>query len=345
MCEGFASIPDNDVILLCFGNKTREFDDYKFYNVKNNFNIIKLKIHKSIPFKTIFVLPQILYYLLKIKPDMVVGRYTYGIFASTFLNFSSILEIHSPLWEISKLQWFLYKLIYKHSKYKNTVIISNVLKRIYENKDKNLSTKLLVLHDCATLPENYLVKFNNEVRKIGYVGSLYKGKGVDIVLKIAKILFQYEFVIIGGNSTQIEGYRNISSGNVEFKGFIPQEKLADIYASLDIVLLPNQRDVYSYGKEINIGSYTSPLKLFEYLAHSKPLISSKLPVLEEILEHNKNAILVDPEDIDEWVNAILNLKDINERIRISSNGYQMIVTSYNWTSRARKIIKSFNYEN
>ena len=43
-------------------------------------------------------------------------------------------------------------------------------------------------------------------------------------------------------------------------------------------------------------SYTSPLKLFEYLAAGRPIVASRLPALAEVLEDGINALLVAPED-------------------------------------------------
>ena len=34
---------------------------------------------------------------------------------------------------------------------------------------------------------------------------------------------------------------------------------------------------------LNISTFTSPLKLFEYMAHKKSIIASDLPVIREIL--------------------------------------------------------------
>jgi len=85
--------------------------------------------------------------------------------------------------------------------------------------------------------------------------------------------------------------------------------------ALDICLLPNQKIVVSivgeaddkYTQERNYGDVTSPLKMFQYMAHKKPIIASDLPVLREVLNNN-NAILIPPDDIDAWVKAIYKLK-------------------------------------
>ena len=52
----------------------------------------------------------------------------------------------------------------------------------------------------------------------------------------------------------------------------------------------------------------SPLKLFEYMkAKKKPIITSNLPAIREIFTDQTNAILCDPNNFDQWKNAILRL--------------------------------------
>ena len=90
---------------------------------------------------------------------------------------------------------------------------------------------------------------------------------------------------------------------VDFKGYLDQKKLTDMYYQLDIALLPNKPSVKLFSKGLEIGDVTSPMKLFEYFAFGLPIISSDLPVLREIL-NGKNSILVTFGNIKNWAEAI-----------------------------------------
>ena len=66
--------------------------------------------------------------------------------------------------------------------------------------------------------------------------------------------------------------------------------MSEYINSLDICLLPNQINLFLKGVG-NISSYTSPIKLFDYMSHKKAIIASDISVLREVL-NEKNSILV-----------------------------------------------------
>jgi glycosyltransferase involved in cell wall biosynthesis len=87
----------------------------------------------------------------------------------------------------------------------------------------------------------------------------------------------------------------------------------------------------------NIAGYTSPLKLFEYMAHGKAIVASDLPVIREVLNRDI-AMLVEPEDIKGWVNAIQALRNKALRAEISLKAFKYFNENFSWEQRARTII-------
>ena len=62
---------------------------------------------------------------------------------------------------------------------------------------------------------------------------------------------------------------------------------------------------------VNISDFTSPLKLFEYMSHKKPIIASDLPVIREVLDE-KNSILVNNSlDYQTNIPGVFAIGDIN----------------------------------
>jgi glycosyltransferase involved in cell wall biosynthesis len=65
---------------------------------------------------------------------------------------------------------------------------------------------------------------------------------------------------------------------------------------MDVLLAPYLSDVEGHGRGRNIAEGMSPLKLFEYMAHGKPIVSSDLPVIREVLRDSVNSVLVSPDN-------------------------------------------------
>jgi glycosyltransferase involved in cell wall biosynthesis len=76
------------------------------------------------------------------------------------------------------------------------------------------------------------------------------------------------------------------------------------------------------------------------MANAKPIISSDLPVLREVLTHEVNALLCEPDDIEAWVAAIERLKDDQGlRVRLSERARRDFDTKYTWSKRAETIVR------
>lgn len=86
--------------------------------------------------------------------------------------------------------------------------------------------------------------------------------------------------------------------------------------------------------------YASPLKLFEYMAAGKPIISSDLPAVAEVVRNRETALLVQPGDVDELADAIKRLYDDSAfRERLGSAAKQES-ERYSWQVRAERILKA-----
>ena len=78
---------------------------------------------------------------------------------------------------------------------------------------------------------------------------------------------------------------------------------------MDILVIPsNTKKVRSLGGIGNIAKFTSPLKLFDYLASGKLIMVSDLKVFKEILENNKTCLIIKRLDVNLWFKVIKNLK-------------------------------------
>jgi len=347
MCQAFAD-NGHEVVLLA-PDRYKEYENgvddvYEYYEVRRNFKIRKLPYIYTRILRNFYYAYYVLKEIKTINPDIVYGRDLYGCFFSSY-KYKTIYEAHAPMNNFVSKQ--LLNIMNKNHLYKHTVVISNALKNLIIKSQNIQSNKIVVAHDGA----DEVLDFSNTAilegasnnLKVGYVGSLYRGKGMEVIKMIAsKVEKDIDFHIIGGREEDVVFWKSqIKSNNVYFYGFITQSEITGYINAIDICLLPNQKVVFAYGAEkngTNISDFTSPLKMFEYMSHRKAIIASNLPVLREVLNET-NSILVKCDDILEWKNAIEKLQNINLRSQIANKAYEDFMKEYSWRQRAENVIK------
>jgi glycosyltransferase involved in cell wall biosynthesis len=173
----------------------------------------------------------------------------------------------------------------------------------------------------------------------GYTGHLYAGRGVELLLELARRLPEMTFLLAGGEPQEVARLRSQTAAegldNVLLTGFIPNEKLPAYQAACEVLLMPYQRQVAASSGG-DIARYLSPMKVFEYLACGRAILSSDLPVLRETL-HAENAVLLPSHDVDAWALALQRLRDLpDERLRLAQRARQD-AAQYTWEARASRI--------
>ncbi len=185
----------------------------------------------------------------------------------------------------------------------------------------------------------HILNLPKDARVAGYVGSLAKDKGADTIAQLAARMPEIHFVIVGDRGGDLNELRQIvaASGNdnLTTPGNIGNSEVPVWLSACDILLLPNKL-VPGYH---NIhGLWTSPLKMFEYMAAEKPIIASDLPVLREVLDEDI-ATLVPPDDIDSWAAAIAELANSPERATsLAAAARRRVEAKYTWRARVRRCL-------
>ena len=178
----------------------------------------------------------------------------------------------------------------------------------------------------------------------GYTGHFYRGRGIEVLLEIAELLPDVQFLFAGGQQNDIklvsEVVKRNNLKNVILTGFIENAVLPKYQAACDVLMMPYQLEV-SGSSGGNIGKYLSPMKMFEYLAVGRPILSSELPVLKEILNEN-NSVLLPPEDVEKWADAIEKVKGNPEHSKSLGVEAKRNAENFSWQSRAEKILSELN---
>jgi glycosyltransferase involved in cell wall biosynthesis len=169
-------------------------------------------------------------------------------------------------------------------------------------------------------------------RVVAYTGHLYRWKGVDTLLEAAGMLPECSFVLVGGTPDAVAEYRErYASPRVRFEGFRPHEEIPLWQRAADVLVIPNT------AREAISAYYTSPMKLFEYMASGTPVVASRLPSIEEIVDGSM-VTFAEPDDPDSFRDAIAAVFDDPEAARKKAAIARAAVATHTWDARAARIL-------
>jgi len=348
MCESFSKLKHEVLLITSNASDKKVFD---FYGVKSKFEIKKLKKYNKFPLGLkyyLFSLSSIIE-SLNFKPDVYITRNFFTSFLLTVIGKKNILELHHGIeiegrivrFIVKNINFFNYKCLIK------LVAITNSVKNYYQKKFRINANKIIVAPSGTSIENKF---FNNVLKNkkklnIGYFGSLYKSRGVDLILKLSRIDSENKYFIFGN----LKNYKNIKNKyhnhNLHLNDYLPYKSVSKNILKMDVLLMPYQEKIVAAGNVGNIIDFTSPLKLFDYMACGKIIISSKIKVLEEILKEKKNVIFIKNfNNAYAWKKEIQKMKFLNDkRFIISQNNFKMS-KKYKLKERAKRILDSLNYD-
>ena len=201
---------------------------------------------------------------------------------------------------------------------------------------------VLVAHDGAdpalfeVTPDDLVVRVGagrSNAPKALYIGSLYAGRGIELILGAAEKLTELDFYIIGGDSADHVRYRGARVlPNVHFLPAVSHDEVPGLICGADLLLMP-------YTKQTPTVKYMSPLKMFEYMASGRPIVASDIGTVREVLS-DSTAFLFDPEAEDAMTLAIRKcLSDQAVAERKAASAKALLLEKYTWKHRVSAIQK------
>ena len=104
--------------------------------------------------------------------------------------------------------------------------------------------------------------------------------------------------------------------------------------------MPYQEKVLGPSRRSDTSRWMSPLKMFEYMAAGKAIVSSDLPVLREVLADGEDALMVPATDVGAWETAIERLlTDEALRNRLGAAAQAKLLRDFTWDARAGKVLQ------
>jgi len=273
-----------------------------------------------------------------------------------------IFELPNSLeqeWEILKIRRMkpelLYYLIAKSKKFLRTYLlhhadlvlpISKWLKDDLIKHKRVPESKIMVFPegaDVEVLPtrerEKIVEKYQlNNLKVIIYQGTLDKARSLKILLRgFLKVVKEREAVklLIIGEGDDKEDLQNLVEDlgikdEVIFTGRVPQSEVLDFIAAADVGVSPVP--------PLSFYKFSSPIKLFEYMAAGKPVVANEeIPEHKEVLEESGGGILT-PFTPEAFADAISDLLDNPEKAaEMGRRGREWVAKNRSYEVLARQV--------
>lgn len=352
MCYSFSKVFDEVELWTGKARNTKELDKvkdvFKYYNIEKTFFIRKFfQFDSKILFNAnefiwanlrdlIFSINACLS-LIKYKksPETIIyTRVWYILYV--FLFFKKIGLVDNKIFfESHKFSEFLLKPL---SKIEGVIVINHYLNSLY--KEKNIKN-LFVAHDGVNIDDyKHISKYkfisNKEEYIVVYTGSLFSWKGVNTLVDSLQYLpGNIKLICIGGGGQYLTDFKDYVQSNSEFERItiiphVPKIELMNYIEQADVLALPNSA-------KDKMSLYTSPIKMFEYMASNRPIVASSISSIKEVLSDMDNAILCEPDNPLNLANKIQYALN-NDCTPITKKALAD-VQEYAWDKRANNITK------
>ena len=169
-----------------------------------------------------------------------------------------------------------------------------------------------------------------------YLGAIAPYKRVDLLLDAAERTPEIRWVL-GGEHRQPAARALVQRGtalpNVAFPGFVSGEQLVLLLQAADVLVIPPSLDpLLHYGRTV------LPIKVFQYLAAGRPIVTGESPDTSEVLVHDRNSVRIPPDDAAALAAAVRELvRDPDRRIRLGEAA-RRDSAGFTWNARARAFL-------
>ncbi|HCJ54290.1 MULTISPECIES: glycosyltransferase family 4 protein [Glutamicibacter] len=177
-----------------------------------------------------------------------------------------------------------------------------------------------------------------QAQYFGTISSLVAYEGLDTLVRIlANLTIKWPALrlLVVGDGVEREPLMRLArelevADKCIFPGRVSRNNAAKYHAAMDVFAVPR--------KNLVVTQDVTPLKPVEAMAFGVPVLASKLPALEELIQHEENGILVSADDVHAWTEAIeklLNDQQLRERLGKSARGY--VLNSRTWAACSQKL--------
>jgi glycosyltransferase involved in cell wall biosynthesis len=204
-----------------------------------------------------------------------------------------------------------------------------------------------VAHDAVRItevPSTRATRSPADRIRVAYTGSMFPGRGVELLVAIAERDDRIELHLVGGPEAAARAWsqqapRAVASGRIVLHGTVAPARARELQRAADVLVAPFARRVLT-DSGVDSSRWMSPMKVFEYMASGRPIVTSDLPVLREVLRPDVDALMVPSEDVDALAAAVVRIADdpaLGERLAASA--LARVQRELTWSLRASGILE------
>jgi glycosyltransferase involved in cell wall biosynthesis len=171
---------------------------------------------------------------------------------------------------------------------------------------------------------------------LGFIGSMSAWHGINNLLRIIETIVadfpSTRFLLVGsggGQEKQIRTYleKRALTRQVIQTGYVAHVEIPHYLQLMDVVLAPYPNLPFFY---------YSPVKVFEYMAAGKAVVTTRIGQLARIIRDGWDGVLCPPGDFDAYIQAISGLLENPEIARqMGANARETIIQQHTWRHKAQ----------
>lgn len=266
------------------------------------------------------------------------------LFINYFVHYKKNI-IKKAILFIFNLFWtFLAKKIVREAE--AFITVNNSLSRLYSTKWK-LKKEPVVIHNYNSIRNN-----TNKIIEEGYLrkkyiipdskkilifqGTLFYDKGIEVILSAFRKQEKYVIVFIGMGvlKEKIEQYAKLYTGIYYYHPPVAAEDLLEYTKCADAGLAP-------IGISKKNHFYSSPNKVYEYIAAGIPFVCTDLPEMSKIVKESNVGIVVEPDNPQALYEGVEELFQAENYEIMKNAAKDAFSKKYSWEKEESKLIQLF----
>lgn len=348
MCQAMAGLGVETELIIPSSRSRAQLLEY--YGVESIFRITEFPYFKNTSVRNIVhgVLASLyIKFFRSGRYDLVLTRNIVFTYLATKLGIPTIYDAHHPLVKGGATLFNSFKSSKNLIRFStNSRGLSDIYLSLGLPKEK-----LVVAHNGVELEKYTNSLSQKNIRKqlglplnkkiVCYAGNIYQGRGIEELIEVAHRLSETSFLIVGGLDDDVNRYKQIAESkglkNLNLTGFVPHTDVSLYLQASDVLVMP-----YTSKMTIKGGTkaqeFTSPIKLFEYMAAARPIVATSISSVKEVLKDGVNCVLVAPDSVNSLFAGIKKVLDDGGLANKLSKNAKADIKKYTWEERVKKIL-------